>query len=413
MYGRANYGSGPYGETRSAFADLAVAARVMVYDKLGNFKGLFQSGVSTIVSIDFKHEDTGCGEFTLAFSQFVNVAKSDRVKVFLFDSDRCFYTGVVRGVPIEGSTSTVYEYTGFGLNDYFQRINTEYKVYGTTGSTGSAGSLTEIVLDLLDDVIVVKAPILKSMALIDLPDIDVTYLLCNYVTIDSALSALKTIADSTGTEYNYGVNAQGYFFFKPRSEALRATLLVGKRGPHGIEAYEPSDDEEQRTKLFVLRNDGSLLITLTSGEDNDIYEERLKGPVLDDASLLLYATGYMYQKQRATRSASITWKIEDASPLFVDADGYVRVISSVPPRVNKTMAAYYWGRGAWGSGPWGGEAYEGYDVDDTLAIKSVAYTISSTEATRQLTLGAKPVKLESMIADIYKSLADLEVSVEG
>jgi hypothetical protein len=413
LYGRANYGSGPYGETRSAFADLAVAARVMVYDKLGNFKGLFQSGVSTIVSIDFKHEDTGCGEFTLAFSQFVNVAKSDRVKVFLFDSDRCFYTGVVRGVPIEGSTSTVYEYTGFGLNDYFQRINTEYKVYGTTGSTGSAGSLTEIVLDLLDDVIVVKAPILKSMALIDLPDIDVTYLLCNYVTIDSALSALKTIADSTGTEYNYGVDANGYFFFRPRSEALVATLFVGKRGPFGIQNYEPSDEEEQRTKLFVLKNDGTYLTTIISGEDNDTYEERLKGPDVDDDDLLLYAQGYLYQKERATRSASIEWKVEEQSPVFVEADGYVRVVSNVPPSVNKTMAAFYWGRDAWGSGPWGGEAYEGYDVDDTLSVKEIEYSVSNAGATRKLTLGSKPVKLESMIADIYKSLADLEVSIEG
>jgi len=385
----------------------------MVYDKNGNIKGFFQSGADALVGVEFTHEDTGCGEFSLTFAQFVDIAKSDRIKIFVLDTELCFYAGVVRGVPIEGSTSTAFQYTGYGLNDYFQRMNTGFLEYGTTGDTGSAGALTDIVFDLLDTVITVKAPILKDALLIDLPDIDLNYLVSNYGQVSSLLSSLKSIADSTGTEYNYGVNAQGYFFFKPRSEALRATLLVGKRGPHGIEAYEPSDDEEQRTKLFVLRNDGSLLITLTSGEDNDIYEERLKGPVLDDASLLLYATGYMYQKQRATRSASITWKIEDASPLFVDADGYVRVISSVPPCVNKTMAAYYWGRGAWGSGPWGGEAYEGYDVDDTLAIKSVAYTISSTEATRQLTLGAKPVKLESMIADIYKSLADLEVSVEG
>lgn len=328
--------------------------------------------------------------------------------MFLLDSLKRFYTGVVRSVPIEGSTSQVYVYAGFGLNDYFQRVNAESLSYVNK-------TLTFIVNDLVDDVIVAKTPITKSVAKISLPNITMASFTINYSQVGDVLAAIKAIADSGLTEYVYGVDQDGDFFFMERSDDTVATLFVGKRGAYGIPTYEPEDEEEQRTKLFVLKSDGTYYTTITSGGANDIYEERLKGPDIDDVSLGLYAQGYLAKMERATRSASVEWKIEERSPQLVVADGNVRVLSNIPISLQRaaSQGLHFWGVGFWNESYWGGEPYLGYNLDDTLSIRAVEYSITNDEAMRTLTLGALPAKIESAIADIYRNMAKIVVNLEA
>ncbi len=355
------------------------------------------------MSVTFKWGDCGCSDFSLQFSDYVAIEKSDKIKIRLFNDETVFFMGVVRSVPIKGSTTTDYTYSGFGLNDYLVRMNTEKLTY-------SGKTLQFILEDLADNIIAVKSSIVSDHAKIVPPAITVTSLVLNYVQVNEVLDALKKIADSDGNEYLYGVDETGDFFFRARSTDVKATLIVGKRGPNGIESYEPKDKEEQRTRLYVLDKDGTYLTTLVSSLGNDIYEEKVTGPDADNADVILWATGQLLNEERALRSADVDWKIIETPIDLIVADGFARVISNRPP-TKVHIVGSRWGDGLWGDGLWGGEGYTGYDLDDTLTIKEIEYSIDSKNASRKLSLGALPLRIEDMIRDINKKVTDLEISL--
>lgn len=307
-------------------------ATVFVYDRNGTFKMMLQSGAGPMLRVKFTLGRKGCAGFELEFAEPVSIVKSDKVKILLMDVEDPFYMGVVRSVPIAGSSARQYVYSGFGMNDYFYRLN--------AGALTYAGqSLTAIVTDLVDTVITVKSIITKDAAKISLPAINVTSFVSNYAQVSEVLDALKNIADSSGTEYNYGVDEEGDFFFRERDASTVATLVVGKRGPYGILAYDPVDEQEQRTALEVLRQDGTWLQKVSSTLGNDIYEEKVTGPEIDDTSLALWATGILFEKERTVRSAVVEWPIDPSMisrvapkkgllcyyPLDVDPDGANKV----------------------------------------------------------------------------------------
>lgn len=384
--------------------DLSVGARISVYNSNGTFKSLLQSGSSSLSAVTFRHADGGCADFSLDFADYVDIEKADKIKIRLFNDETVFFYGVVRNAPIRGSTATKYSYSGYGLNDYLVRLNTESLSY--VGKT-----LQFILEDLADNVIAVKSSITSDHAKIVPPNITVTSMTVNYVKVSDVLSALKKIADSDGDEYLYGVDVDGDFFFRARSAALKATLVVGKRGPNGIAAYEPTDATEARTRLFVLRNDGTYLTTITSTLVNDVYEDKVTGPKdADDADVTLWATGQLLNMERTPRSASVEWPITETPIDLIIADGFVRVLSSRPP-TKAHLVRLAWGDGYWGSDVWDGEVYTGYDLDDTLSIKEVAYSVSATEAMRKISLGALPLRIEDVIRDIDRKVTDLEVTL--
>ncbi len=403
LYGRARYGRGYYGRAYPPISTY-VPVRCVVLDRNGGMKGTFQSGASALVSVEFSHSERGCSSFSMEFAEAVDLVKTDRVFMKLSDSERNFFCGVVRGVPILGSTARQYVYNGFGWNDYFVRCNSEAKAYATK-------TLTYIVEDLLDTILCIKSPILKDMARVSMPVVTVTAMTLNYEQMDSVLETLKEIAESTGDEYTYGVDADGYFFFRPRSVAVLATLVVGKTGRWGIQSYEPEDEQESRTKLFVLDKDGVYKSTLTSASGEDVFEEKYRGSDVDDADLALMAQGYLSRAEQVTRSAPVEWPVEQFSPEVVFADGCVRIISSVPPDSGVAVGTNNWGDDNWGDGLWGGEEYTGYDLDDTLAVREATYRIDASGATRTLQLGALPKRIEADIVRESKRLTALEVSL--
>ncbi len=403
QFGRGLYGRNPYSGTNLTSL-VASPIVVYVYDPLWSLKGLQQTGASGLLSISFSHNEKGCSQFVMEFDKAVDIDKKDIIMVSLFNSARFFFCGVVRGTPISGSTAESFVYTGFGLNDYFVRLNAESRSYSTK-------TVEYIVTDLLTNVVVAKSPIKQTVDNLQFPAITVTSFDINYSQVSDALDALATIASSGGVEYAYGVDCNGYFFFRPKSTAVRATLVVGKKGRYGIEAYEPSDAQEARTKLFVLRNDGTYLTTLTSGVGNDVYEEKVRGAELSDADLTLWATGYLLKKENETRTATVQWIMDQSEPDFVVADGTVRVLSSVPSAENNAVTLYPWGDDAWGDGLWGGEDYGWKNIDDTLQIKEIAYEFSGQGGVRTLTLGALPDRIEDAVASINKKLTDLEISL--
>jgi hypothetical protein len=407
-YGYSTYGSGPYGGFLPRPFISTIPITIEVYDYIGRLKQSYQSAACDLVSVDFAHAESGCKDFTLVFGSIKNITKNDHIKLKIFTSDKYFFTGVVRTIPIAGSTSSNYQYTGFGWNDYLQRLN--------TGNLSLGGhTVAYIVLYLLQHVLMANTLVTCNYAKIAPLTMSVTT--CDFarVGLKDAFDALQNIANSDGSNYRYGVDETGDFFFMPHDTTVQTTLIAGKRGDNGIPKYEPKDSYEARTKYYVVRADGTYYGSVnTTVAGNDIYEEKLTAPEgLADADIGLWALGQMLDNQTTKRTASVDWKIKTYYPQLLTGDGYLRVISNIPPkRKPKALVSAPWNVGQWGNnGVWGGQQYEGYYIDDTLQIVEVKYKISAKEATRSITLGSRPITMESEILKIRQKLVDLAISL--
>ena len=402
-FGSRKYSQGVYGGGDSPAILSSIPAIVEVYDNTGMLKGTYQTGAGYFLGCEFTLDESGCRDFTLYFAQSVDIEKRDIIKIKIFNSDDYFFTGVVRVIPIDGSTETKYNYRGFGLNDYLLRINAESQSY--------ANKTIEFILnDLLDDIIILKSPINKNLGKIDVPNITLTSFEINYNQMPNVLDALKKIANSEG-DYIIGVDRVGDFFFKPRDAETKVTLVVGKKGIYGIDRYEPEDEYEAKTKLFLLDKDGVFISSFSSGEDNDIYEKKVTAPDVDNTSAEKWAEGILAESEINTRRASIEWKIEEQNPLLLIADGSIRIICNIPSPTTTQPSPNPYGSGTYGSGLYGGGLYQGKDIDDLLIVKEVRYILTSSQSVRQIQLGSLPVRLDEQIKELRKNLLDLEISL--
>jgi hypothetical protein len=407
-YGYGQYSSGPYGGFLPRPFISTVPITIEIYNYIGVLKQSYQSGACDLVEVQFAHAECGAKDFSLTFGSIKNIAKNDHIKIKIFSSDRYFFVGVVRVVPNPASTGFQYLYTGFGWNDYFQRITT-----GQLSLTNK--TVAYIVQYLYANQLAGKSLITWNYTKIDPLTLTVSNCSMKDVNIKDALDALKKIASSDGNEYLYGVDETGDFFFRARSTDLKATLISGKRGDNYIPKYEPRDSYEARTKYHVYRDDGTYYGDVTTTvAGNDTYEEKLTAPDgLSDADIALWAAGAMAENQVTKRTASVDWAIKRYDPTLLTGDGWIRVISNIPPRRKpKIVVQAPWNVGTWnGNGVWGGQQYEGYYIDDTLQVIETKYTINAKQANRAITLGSRPITMESEILKIRQRLVDLTVSL--
>jgi len=383
---------------------VAAGSYIEIYNPDGTLKKFFQSGVGDFLGCSFTLTESGCQDAQLFFAGFVDIEKRDIVKIKLFNSDSYFFTGVIRDVPLDGSTIQEYNYTAFGLGDYFLRLNTGNQTYNAT-------TIRAIVIDLLDDIITPNSPITKNISKIDALSIGVTSITFKYVTVKKALEELLKLANSDGLEYRVGVDAAGDFFFAARNTETVATLVVGARGDYGIEEYRPKESYEAVSKLYVLKKDGTYYGAYTSTEDLDVFEKKLTAPDIADADIDAWAQGQLAILEQETKEAQINWQVRTSDPFQIIADGRIRIISNLLPPSQQKVSALRYGEGAYGSGPYGGYAYIGTDVDDLLKIKQVTYTVNDQEAYMQLQLGQLPVQLDREVIAINQDLQNLRVSL--
>jgi hypothetical protein len=404
-YGSRNYGQGLYGGREEFLGPDGIGASLVVYKPDGAIRSIFQTGVGNLLKIDFDHGERGCGSFSAVFSGYANIHKNDKVKIYIMDSDDCFFTGVVRDVPIDGSTKQSWEYKGYGLNDYLERVNTLDVSYAATS--------VEAVVRVLAASIAAQTPINYNSAKVATFGVSITGVNFHYETMKKALENLTKIANSDGSTYIFGVDRDGDFFFAPRSDELRATLVVGKKGRYGIEKYEPEDKAEYRSALLVLDKDGVFQFKVSSSDpDLDIYEEKVTAPDIDAADIAAWAAGVLAQKNADTRQSQVDWKVWPYNPLCLVADGVIRVISNVispdPGAVSGTAyGALAYGAGYYGGGP----SYVGRDLDDTLEVRQVAYSIGPNGASRSIQLGSLPATLARKIAKLVNHVDDMESSL--
>lgn len=402
-YGQNNYGGKIYGGHEQAFALSSIPVIVELYDNTLGRKNTFQTGVGDFLGCEFTLDKSGCKDFVLGFAGAVNIIKTDIVKIKLFNSIDNFFTGVIRKTPIDGSTEADYTYSGYGLNDYLVRLNAGSLSY-------SSKTITYILSDILDNTIVPNSPIVKNATKINVPDITLTSFDSNYSQIPDIIDTLLKIANSEG-KYISGVDHDGEFFFKPKSAEEQVFLAVGKTGKYGIDRYEPEDTFEAKTRYYVLDKDGVYVTSVASTEGNDIFEQKLTAPDIDNTSIEKWADGILAENEKEKRRATIEWKIEEIDPLRLIADGTIRVLSNIPPEDNAALEENPYGSGVYGSGLYGGELSKWKILDDTLDIIEVTYTLNGNRSVRTIQLGSLPVRFDETINTLRKNLVDLRVSL--
>lgn len=402
-YGSRDYGQGIYGGYTETFALSSIPVSIEVYDNTLGRKATYQTGVGKFLGCQFTLDESGPKDFILGFSGFVDIEKTDIIKIKLFGSIDNFFTGVVRETPVDGSTKEGYNYRGYGLNDYLVRLN--------GGSLSYVNKTIAYILnDLLDNKIITESPITKNASKISPPDITFTSFDSNYSQIPEIISSLLNVANSEGS-YVSGVDENGDFFFCERSEEIKATLRVSKQGKYGIDRYEPEDTFEAKTKYYVLDKDGNYITTAISAEGNDIFEQKITAPDIDNASIAKWADGILAQNEQETRRASVDWKIEEIDPIVLIANGTVRILGSIPPADNADLIENPYGSGAYGSGIYGGEQPNWQYIDDTLKIKEVTYTLNGNQSIRTIQLGSLPVRFDETINNLRKDITNLRVNL--
>lgn len=406
LYGSGLYGRGFYGgrESQPPFSTVSAPGIIEVYDPTGILRSAYQIGSGIFLGMDFTLSNSGPKDFNLYFAGFANIERSDLVKIKVFDNENYFFQGVVRRTPIAGSSNVDYTYSGMGLSEYFDRISTESQSY-------TSEALEDIVADLLENIIATKTPININYGKIDSFGITVNSLDFDYIQVSEALKQLKEIAQSNGNQYIIGVDADGDFFFLPRSSEIIKTLVVGKNSENGIPEYNPEDENRARTKLFIKKKDGTFFGTVASTEDNDVYEETVTAPDIADADLTSWATGILTEKEINTRKASITWDIETMNTTYLKGDGRLRIISEIPATNLDALDFPAFGSGLFGDGLFGGEQSNAIVLDDTLRVLEVKYVINNNEARRYIQLGLDNPRLELEVLDIRSELKDLKVSL--
>jgi len=400
-YGSLTYGSRTYGGTGNSEVTLIQGVFVTVYDNLGNYIASYQTGVGDFLSAEFVLDESGCREFAISFSAFVAIQKQHLVTIKIFDNPDVFFKGVVREIPISGSTETDYIYRGFGLNDYLIRANTGDKTYAEE-------TISDILDDLIDD-LAEKTPVNKNASKIATIDTEITEINFKYINYKEALDQLQKIANADGNDYLTGIDEQGEFFFWPRNTSVVATLIVGKYGKYGIADYVPEESDEPISKIYVLDKDGNYVDAYSSENDMDLFEKKLTAPDIDVDDIPNWARGQLKTLEVQSKQATVEWQIEKFSPLLLKADGYIRIISNVPP-TNKDWSDSTFGDGEVSDDLFGGIAYSGKDVDDTLSVKEVSYNIKDGAAHRKIQLGSIPISLDAEIINVNKNVEALRIS---
>lgn len=403
-YGAGIYNGGPYGGGKPPFVTSDIPVLIEHFDNTLGYLGAFQTGVGDFIGTEFTVDESGSRDFTLFFGASQVIKKTDIIKIKLFGADDYFFTGVVRDTPISGSTKSEYNYSGFGLNDYLFRINGENQSF-------LSKTIAEILNSLVDNIIVPKTPIKKNTAKIKPPAITIGSFTANYTQFPEVLDTLINIANSSGDIYSSGVDETGEFFFLPLSTEIKKVLVVGAEGENGISEYEPQDEFEARTKLFILDDNGNLITTLSSTEDNDIWEEKVLAPQLDNADAAKWAQGILAEKEINRRRASLRWKIEERDPQVLLANGAIRIISTIPPISTVPPSPNPFGSGTFGSGLFGGGQIGWEETDDELLIKEVKYVLNGSESIRNIELGAIPVRLDDEVKKIRKNIQNLEINI--
>lgn len=408
-YGSRDYTQGVYGGRANPFVLSAIPVIIEHYDNQLGYLGAFQSGTGDFLGCEFVIDASGSKDFILYFAKSVNIEKEDIIKIKIFNSDDYFFTGVVRSIPIDGSTKSEYNYSGYGLNDYLYRYNAESKSY-------AADTIEDILDDLLDNIIALNTPIVKNPGKINPPNITIGSFEINYSEIPEVLDTLRKIANSTGTRYAVGVDEEGEFFFLPKSEETKVTLVVGKRGKYGIDSYEPEEDVQTATKIYLLDKDGVFVDEFEDTNKSEVWgssEVKVTAPDIDNTAAEQLAEGEINEVDidYNSRRASIQWKIEDQMPLKLMADGNVRIINNIPSLTTAVPNPNPYGSGTYGSGLYGGGQYTGKDIDDLLEVVEVRYIITASSATREIQLGGLPPRIEREIFDNEQNVNKLRISL--
>jgi hypothetical protein len=307
----------------------------------------FQIGMGDFIECDFAWGKNGCQDFSLLFSSYQNISKTQIVKIRL--EGTIFFSGIIREISEYADVNGNYVYAGYGLFDYLEKGNTTQKTFLRT-------SIYDIIEWFIDAVIAKGKPIVKNMTKVDgvLDTYLIDVLAFQNITIDKAFDQLRKIANGIdGDDYIYGIDEDREVFFTARSTTIQKTLSVGAVGDNGIAEYRPVDIKEEVENVYTIGINSLFYDDDTTG-GGDI-DEAVYTPIISNNNIDDFIEGEIYDFIRNGLQAKITWKIEDESPQFLIGDGVLRIISG--------------------------------NNEDELLINTVKYKITGNEKIRDIKLG--------------------------
>lgn len=208
---------------------------VIAYNVDGTKTAIFGNGAerNTIKSLTFELTETGCGSFSIKFNTLPTNAEltyRQRIDIFLFNDPRPWYSGYVLTRPIEGTTETEYEFSGYGYYNLLEKV----RIFGTYTNCDVSTIVKDIATQLET-----KAGIVYNANKIINAAYTISTITFDGVTVKDALSDLADFA----IDYVYGVDARRSLYFKPRNNEIneQARFWVGKH----VDSYASTWDVEK------------------------------------------------------------------------------------------------------------------------------------------------------------------------
>ena len=247
----------------------------------------------------------GCGRATLSLAapyDFFqdNIGPDYDVRIWLEDETgiaKLWYRGYVESHKPTLQDNDSIDLSLFGYVGQLKRVR--------VAKTYSGMEVSAIVKDILDTLVIPSTDITYSSS-----DIVDTGFSVDTLTFDTmADSALKTLADLAGS-YEWGVDVNKNFFFKPLSTVIRHYLRIGKE----ITLYDSLDDYSQIVNRIYLKGKNTNGITFEDQIDNTESQESygLRSQVVSNSAILTsavsqkYGSGLLADQARVTRRISIT-----------------------------------------------------------------------------------------------------------
>lgn len=231
------------------------------YDKQGlRTHRLSNDGTnSPLISAEFEYTNNGCGKFSMTLSKDhkIPIAYEQRIDISLFGDNKAWYSGYVQTRPVEGSTETEWEYSGYGFFNQLDGV----LVNKTYTNTEISAIVRDIILTYLDG----KTNIVAGT---DIYSTGYTAegIKFDYVTAKDVIKQLSEFA----VNYIYGVDENRMLFFKPVETDINedSRFWVG----YHITSFLPEEDiDSVENHLFVMDKDSNVVYETLSQESIDAY----------------------------------------------------------------------------------------------------------------------------------------------
>jgi hypothetical protein len=308
----------------------AVGWKIVFYDKSDKTQkvGELSSDIGRgyVSEIGFNLVETGCGDFEITLGVDPSalpftVEYNQGVEIYLYHDPAPWYAGYIFKMPASGSTERPWKIEGAGYYNQLQTCIVD-KDYTST-------EISDIVRDLMDDIIEEKTDILYADYKIATTDYTVSDIQFDHATAKKAIEQLADLAQG----WIFGVDANREIFFRGIDPDVNpaAIFAVGK---HISEFNLTENAEDVANRVYVkvgLSSGGTNIQAEVSAYNSQVLygirEKVLSAPSLNSADdAQRWGNWQLDDLKRPKQKAKIPWA--DCSGGMIEAKGKARILDN-------------------------------------------------------------------------------------